>query len=96
VSRSAQKKRRRPPVAALLYGALTIAGLAALLAAMVPVGPDWLDGAGAVTVAVTYTSALAARTGGRPIVFGTVALLVGIATLLTEEDYLRTGSAVMT
>lgn len=81
---------------ALLYGLLTVAGLALLVAAMVPVGPEWIDGVGAVTIAVTFTSALAARTGGRPVVFGGVAALIGVATLLTEDDYLRTGAAVMT
>jgi hypothetical protein len=65
---------------------LTLAGLGALVAAMVPVGPDWVGGAGAVAVAVTFTMALAARTGGRPIVFGGLALLVGVVTVVTGED----------
>lgn len=95
MSGPAQKQRRRPPAAAV-FGVLTLLGLAALVAAIVPVGPDWLGGAGSVTVAVTYTTALAARTGGRPLVFGALALLVGVVTLVTGEDYLRTGSAVMT
>lgn len=63
---------------------------------MVPVGPDWLDGVGAVTIAVTFTATLAARTGGRPVVFSVLALTVGVVTLVTGEDYLRTGAAVMT
>ena len=95
MSGPAERQRRRPSVA-LLFGALTLLGLAALLAAMVPVGPDWLGGVGAVIVAVTFTAALSARTGGRPVIFGGLALAVGLATLLTGEDYLRTGAAVMT
>jgi hypothetical protein len=60
------------------------------------VGPDLLGGGGAVTIAVTYTAALSARTGGRPFVFGGLALAIGVVTLVTDEDYLRTGAAVMT
>jgi len=72
------------------------AGLAALVAAMVPVGPTWLDGAGAVAVVTAYSWALAARTGGRPVVFGALALALGGAVLALDQDYLRTGAAVMT
>lgn len=71
-------------------------GLAALVAAMVPVGPGWLGEAGAVAVAVTYTWALAARTGGRPLVFGGLALLLGVLAVVLDEDALRTGAAVLT
>ena len=72
------------------------AGLAALVAAMIPVGPAWLDGAGAVAVVTAYSWALAARTGGRPVVFGALALALGGAVLAVDQDYLRTGAAVMT
>jgi hypothetical protein len=73
-----------------------LAGLAALVAAMVPVGPDWLAGAGAVAVASVYSWALAARTGGRPVIFGTLALALGVGVLVADEPFLRTGAAVMT
>jgi hypothetical protein len=75
---------------------LVLGGLGMLVAAMVPVGPDWLDGAGAVTVVSAYSWALAARTGGRPVVFGTLALALGVAVVLLDEDSLRSGAAVMT
>lgn len=75
---------------------LVLAGVAALVASAVPVGPSWLGPAGAVGVATVYSWALAARTGGRPVIFGSVALAVGLATVLTDEDYLHTGAAVMT
>jgi hypothetical protein len=51
---------------------------------------------GAVAIVTAYSCALAARTGGRPVVFGGLALLLGVAVLLTDESYLRTGAAVMT
>lgn len=72
------------------------AGLACLVAALVPVGPGWLDGVGAVVVVTSYSWALAGRTGGRPVVFGALALALGVAVLLVDEPALRTGAAVMT
>lgn len=63
---------------------------------MVPVGPQWLGHAGAVTVASAYAWALAARTGGRPVIFGVLAVALGVAVVVVDEDYLRTGAAVMT
>ncbi len=71
-------------------------GLAALICALIPVGPGWLDGAGAVAVVTAYTCGLAARTGGRPVVFGALALALGVLVLVLDLDYLRTGAAVMT
>jgi hypothetical protein len=71
-------------------------GLAALVAALLPRGPVWLDGAGAVAVVTAYSWALAARTGGRPVVFGGLTLALGLLVLLLDQDYLRTGAAVMT
>ncbi|THJ05806.1 hypothetical protein E7Z54_06840 [Nocardioides sp.] len=80
----------------LIWAALVVLGAAALVAAMVPVGPDWLGAAGSIVIATTYTSALAARTGGRPIVFGLLALVCGLAAVLTEQELLLTGAAVST
>ncbi len=74
----------------------TLAGVGALVASAVPVGPGWLGPAGAVAVASVYSWALAARTGGRPVIFGTVALAIGLVTVLSDEDFLHTGAAVMT
>ncbi|MAO81557.1 MAG: hypothetical protein CMH82_13045 [Nocardioides sp.] len=71
-------------------------GLGLLVAGVMPVGPGWLGGAGSVAVATSYVWALAARTGGRPGVFGALTLLVGVAVLLLDDDRGRTGAAVMT
>ncbi len=76
--------------------AIVLAAVAALVCAMVPVGPDWLGGAGSVAVVTAYSWALAARTGGRPVVFGALGLVLGVAVLVTDQDSLRTGAAVMT
>jgi len=87
---------RHPWWATSSWCLVVLAGLACLVAALVPVGPDWLDGVGAVAVCSAYTWGLAARTGGRPVVFGGLALVLGVGVLLADESYLRTGAAVMT
>jgi hypothetical protein len=84
----------RVPVSAFL-GLLAV-GIAALVAGVVTVGPDWVPGVGAVIVASAYAWALAARTGGRPVVYGTLAIVIGVVVLVSDEAYLRTGAAVMT
>lgn len=78
------------------WAILVVAALAALIAAMVPAGPDWLGGAGSVVIVSAYSWALAGRTGGRPVVFGALAGLLGIGVLLSGRDDLATGAAVMT
>lgn len=79
-----------------LWGLVVLAGLAALIAELVPIGPEWLGGAGSVTIAAGYAWALAARTGGRPMIFGGLTLGIGVLVLVLDEDLLRTGAAVMT
>ena len=86
--------RTRIPVVAFLV--LAGLGLAALVAGIVPFGPDWLPGVGSVLVASTYAWALSARIGGRPVVFGTLTAVVGALTLVLDDDRLRTGAAVST
>ncbi|MDP3969086.1 MAG: hypothetical protein Q8Q02_12475 [Nocardioides sp.] len=84
----------RLPIAGFFV--LVLLGLAALVAGVVEVGPDWLPGAGSVAVASAYSWALAARTGGRPVVYGTLAAVLGVVVLVSGEDSLRAGAAVMT
>jgi hypothetical protein len=93
---SAGHETRHPWWATTLWGLVVAGGLACLVAALLPVGPPWLDGVGAVTIVTTYSFGLAARTGGRPVVFGGLALLLGAGVLLADESYLRTGAAVLT
>ena len=93
---TARKRSAGSRIAVVLWVLVIAAGAAALVAALVPVGPDWLGDAGSVTVATGYAWALAARTGGRPLVFGGLALGLGLLVQVVDEDYLRTGAAVMT
>lgn len=80
----------------LLWLAVVGAGLAGLAANALDLGPELLGGAGAVAVATAYTWFLAARTGGRPLIFGGLALAVGAAVLALDRDELRSGAAVVT
>lgn len=84
------------PLPVVAWLVLAAAETAALVCAMVPVGPDWLGKAGAVAVASTYSWALAARTGGRPVIFGLVALGLGLLGVLNSQDFLHSGAAVAT
>jgi hypothetical protein len=78
-------------------GLATLAGAVALLVlALADVGPDWFDRAGAVGVATATTVTLAVRTGGRPLVFGTLALALGVLAVVVDNNSLRAGAAVLT
>jgi hypothetical protein len=84
------------PLYEIVVWALVVAGgLGALIAGMVPTGPAWLPSAGSLAVATAYTWVLAARTGGRPVVFSALTLVVGAITLAVDQDELRTGAAVV-
>ncbi|MGE3377931.1 MAG: hypothetical protein AB7I40_06655 [Nocardioides sp.] len=79
-----------------LWFLVTVAGLALLCCAVVEVGPAWLSGVGAVIVATSYAAALALRSGGRPVIYGLVALVIGVAAVWSDRDVLRNGAAVLT
>nr|WP_179503890.1 hypothetical protein [Nocardioides daedukensis] len=74
-----------------LFLAMVMAGCAAL-----GFGPAWFDQAAAVTISTAYATSLAVRTGGRPIIFGCLALALGLLAVISDVDLLRTGAAVMT
>ena len=84
----------RLPVVA--WAVIVLGGLGALAAAGADAGPDWLCGAGSVAVVTAYSWALAARTGGRPVVVGLLALVLGVVVVVSDDDSLRTGAAVLT
>jgi hypothetical protein len=75
---------------------VVLAGLGALIACLAETGPTWLCGAGSVAVVTAYSWALAARTGGRPVVVGLLALVLGVVVVVSDDDSLRTGAAVLT
>lgn len=83
--------------AALVVGTLaTVAAVAAAACAVLGFGPGWLDQAAAVTIITVGAAALAARTGGRPFIFGGLALAIGLGAVLSDMERLRTGAAVLT
>lgn len=93
---SGTARDRLRTVALVIGGLATLAAVAAAVCAALGVGPAWLDQAAAITIITVGVSALAARTGGRPIVFGLLALAIGLAAVLSDMERLRTGAAVLT
>jgi hypothetical protein len=79
----------------VVWTAVVAAGVACLLLAAFGIGPEVLARIGGVTVGTAYVYGLAARTGGRPIVYSLLTLLVGIGVAVVDKDQLRTGAAVM-
>lgn len=89
----------RRPSRALVIGlwfVVVLAGLGAMAASAVGYGPAELSRGGASAVATAYVWALAARTGGRPLVFGALTALAGAVVTAADAAMLTTGAAVMT
>lgn len=80
----------------VLWVIVVLAGVAALAVEAAGYGPDQLARGGSVAIGTAYVWALAVRTGGRPLVFGGVALVAGVGVVLLDRDLLTTGAAVMT
>ncbi len=83
------------PLPLATWAVLVVAGTALLVCAMASAGPDWLGTAGSVTIGATYGWALAARTGGRPVIFGTLALGIALLAVWADQDVISTGAAVL-
>jgi hypothetical protein len=75
---------------------LVLASTAALVAALLGYVGDWLADAGAVATSSAYAWGLAARTGGRPVIFSLLALALGGLVVALDENALRSGAAVVT
>jgi hypothetical protein len=73
-----------------------VAGVGGVVSAIVEVGPAWLDQVSAILLSTTLTFALAARTGGRPYIFGGLALAFGAVAVGTGNESLRGGAALLT
>ncbi len=80
----------------VVWLAVVALGTGALIACRYDVGTPWLCYTGSVTIATAYACALAVRTGGRPVVVALLALVLGLAAVLSDQDALRTGAAVLT
>lgn len=89
-----QSPRDRKVLAA--WGCALVVGMVLLGAAALHVGPDWLDGVGAIAVLTTYAWAVTARTGGRQVLFSILALVIGVVAVLVDGPVLRSGAAVLT
>jgi hypothetical protein len=93
--RSAVGRFLRGPVSVTVWCGIVLAGLVAILAAALDLAPEIVSTVGGIAITVAYVWALAVRTGGRPIVFGALALAIGAAVLLTDQDAVRSGAAVL-
>lgn len=95
--RSRERSSGRGRSAALLIGLVAIvAAVAGSVCAVLGIGPGWLDQAAAITIVTVGAAVLAARTGGRPFIFGLLALAIGLTAVLSDMERLRTGAAVLT
>ena len=56
----------------------------------------WVADVGAVAASTAYTWGLAARTGGRPLLFSAFTLVLGGLVVALDSDSLRSGAAVVT
>ena len=56
----------------------------------------WVADAGAIATSTAYTWGLAARTGGRPLLFSALTLALGVRSWCVDSDSLRSGAAVVT
>ena len=79
-----------------IWVVLVLAATGLLVAAMIPAGPAWFGTAGSLTVVTAFTWGLAERTGGRPFVFGALALVLGLTAVLSDVALLLAGAAVGT
>ncbi|MGH3443820.1 MAG: hypothetical protein ACRDPB_00460 [Nocardioidaceae bacterium] len=106
--RAREPRFRRPwrgPLAVTVWLLVTLAGLAATVlpwtqlteAAWMPLWvPTWMPQAGAVAITVSYAFALAARTGGRPVPWSLLTLVLSVVAAVTRLPVLLAGAAVCT
>jgi hypothetical protein len=73
-----------------------LASAAALVAALLGYVDDWVGDAGATATSTAYAWGLAARTGGRPVVFSLLTLVLGGVVVGVDQNALRSGAAVVT
>lgn len=89
--RSAGARRR-----IIFWSGVLVVGIVLLSLSALHLGPGWLDGLGAVAVLGSYSWAVAARTGGRQVVFSALGIVLGAAAVVVESPVLRSGAAMMT
>lgn len=86
----------RGPLSVAAWFGVVAGGLVALVASALNLAPEMASTAGAIAVCVAYVWALAVRTGGRPVVFSLLALVIGAVVLVSDSEAVRSGAAVLT
>jgi hypothetical protein len=79
-----------------LWFLVLLGSAAALLLALLGNVGDRVADAGSIATSTAYAWGLAARTGGRPVVFSLLTLVLGGAVVALDENALRSGAAVVT
>ena len=79
----------------LLWSIAWIVGLACVVLAAFRIRAGLLGPIGAVDLTTVYVYGLAARTGGRPLIAGVLALVLGTSVFIVDSERMRTGAAVM-
>lgn len=81
----------------MIVAGVAALGFALLVSAIVQPSLHDVGEYGAVLISATYTYALAARIGGRPILYGLLALILGGTVIMFEDGhFLRGGAAILT
>jgi hypothetical protein len=75
---------------------VVLASAAVLVVGLVGHVGTWVADVGAVATSTAYTWGLAARTGGRPVLFSALTLALGGLVVFLDTDSLRSGAAVVT
>jgi hypothetical protein len=96
VFRAIARRRAGHGLALAAWLVVVVAAAVALLVALLGHAGDWLADAGAVATSTAYAWGLAARTGGRPVIFAGLALVLGGGVLALDMHALRGGAAVLT
>ncbi|HEX4472719.1 MAG TPA: hypothetical protein VH085_12180 [Nocardioides sp.] len=96
MSRAIARRRAGHGLALAAWLVVVVAAAVALLVALLGHAGDWLADAGAVATSTAYAWGLAARTGGRPVIFAGLALVLGGGVLALDVHALRSGAAVLT
>ncbi|MGK2875088.1 MAG: hypothetical protein ACSLEW_05525 [Nocardioides sp.] len=88
--------RRMTKAQVVLSFTVVLAGLGLLGARILDLGPEMLGPSGSLLIAAVYTWAVVARSGGRPVIFTALVLVLGGVSVVSGDDYLRSSSAVAT
>lgn len=89
-------RRARHALGVTAWLLVVLGAAATLVASLAGYVDDRLADVGAVAASTAYAWGFAARTGGRPVVFSVLTLVLGVVVVAVDDDTLRSGAAVVT